>query len=103
MAPWACTGAAASSANAREQDGMLRKNLLHKFIPDSLILMTSTISIASDDKAHAIPSEHTTRMPGVDLLRAIAILSVMAYHLSSHGIALPALVEHGWALTCFLF
>lgn len=36
------------------------------------------------------------RAPGIDLLRALAILSVMLYHLSSHGIALPAWVEHGW-------
>jgi peptidoglycan/LPS O-acetylase OafA/YrhL len=36
------------------------------------------------------------RAPGVDLLRAIAIASVMLYHLSSHGIAMPAWVEHGW-------
>jgi peptidoglycan/LPS O-acetylase OafA/YrhL len=38
----------------------------------------------------------TTRAPGVDLLRTAAIFAVMLYHLSSHGIAMPALVEHGW-------
>lgn len=36
------------------------------------------------------------RAPGVDLLRALAIAAVMLYHLSSHGIAMPAFVEHGW-------
>jgi peptidoglycan/LPS O-acetylase OafA/YrhL len=36
------------------------------------------------------------RAPGVDLLRTLAIGMVMLYHLSSHGVALPALVEHGW-------
>jgi peptidoglycan/LPS O-acetylase OafA/YrhL len=41
-------------------------------------------------------SSPPSRAPGVDLLRALAILSVMLYHLSSHGIALPAWVEHGW-------
>lgn len=37
-----------------------------------------------------------TRAPGVDLLRALAIAAVMLYHISSHGIPIPALVEHGW-------
>jgi peptidoglycan/LPS O-acetylase OafA/YrhL len=36
------------------------------------------------------------RSPGVDLLRAIAIAAVMAYHVTSHGIAMPAAAEHGW-------
>lgn len=36
------------------------------------------------------------RAPGIDLLRAAAIAAVMFYHLASHGIALPAIVEHGW-------
>ena len=36
------------------------------------------------------------REPGVDLLRALAIVAVMLYHISSHGIAMPALFEHGW-------
>jgi len=36
------------------------------------------------------------RAPGVDLLRALAITAVMLYHLSSHGIPMPAFVEHGW-------
>lgn len=38
----------------------------------------------------------TLRDPGLDLLRALAILVVMLYHLSSHGFALPAIVERGW-------
>jgi peptidoglycan/LPS O-acetylase OafA/YrhL len=38
----------------------------------------------------------TQREPGLDLLRALAILVVMLYHLSSHGFALPAIVERGW-------
>ena len=38
----------------------------------------------------------TPRDPGLDLLRALAILVVMLYHLSSHGFALPAIVERGW-------
>jgi len=37
-----------------------------------------------------------TRAPGLDLLRAGAIVAVMLYHLASHGFALPALVRHGW-------
>lgn len=37
-----------------------------------------------------------TRAPGIDLLRALAIVAVMLYHVSSHGIPMPALVEHGW-------
>jgi peptidoglycan/LPS O-acetylase OafA/YrhL len=36
------------------------------------------------------------RDPGLDLLRALAILMVMLYHMSSHGFALPAIVERGW-------
>lgn len=37
-----------------------------------------------------------TRAPGIDLLRALAIAAVMLYHISSHGIPMPAFVEHGW-------
>jgi peptidoglycan/LPS O-acetylase OafA/YrhL len=36
------------------------------------------------------------RAPGIDLLRAAAIAAVMLYHATSHGIALPAIAEHGW-------
>jgi len=36
------------------------------------------------------------RQPGLDLLRALAVLWVMLYHLASYGIALPAVVDHGW-------
>lgn len=46
---------------------------------------------AAPDVAH-----HEPRAPGIDLLRALAIVTVMLYHLGSHGIALPAWVEHGW-------
>jgi peptidoglycan/LPS O-acetylase OafA/YrhL len=41
------------------------------------------------------------RAPGPDLLRAIAIVAVMLYHLSSHGIAFPVRDSMaGWASTC---
>lgn len=36
------------------------------------------------------------RQTGLDLLRAVAVLWVMLYHMSSYGIVLPAVVEHGW-------
>lgn len=36
------------------------------------------------------------RLPGLDLLRALAIAWVMAYHLSSSVPGLPALAELGW-------
>lgn len=36
------------------------------------------------------------RAPGLDLLRAAAIISVMLYHLSSHGISVPLVGAHGW-------
>lgn len=36
------------------------------------------------------------RAPGLDLLRAGAILTVMLYHLSSHGFALGMPGRHGW-------
>lgn len=37
-----------------------------------------------------------SRAPGVDLLRALAIVAVMLYHASSNGIVVPVLAEHGW-------
>lgn len=37
-----------------------------------------------------------TRLPGLDLLRAIAIVWVMLYHVSSYGVRLPAFIEFGW-------
>jgi peptidoglycan/LPS O-acetylase OafA/YrhL len=37
-----------------------------------------------------------TRLPGLDLLRAGAIVWVMLYHLESYGIEMPGLVRHGW-------
>jgi peptidoglycan/LPS O-acetylase OafA/YrhL len=36
------------------------------------------------------------RLPGLDLLRAAAILWVMLYHLASYGIGMPGFVDHGW-------
>lgn len=36
------------------------------------------------------------RLPGLDLLRAAAIVLVMLYHLASYGIAMPGIVRHGW-------
>lgn len=35
-------------------------------------------------------------LPGLDLLRALAIAWVMAYHLVSHGPRLPAIADLGW-------
>lgn len=52
---------------------------------------------------------HADRLAGLDLLRALAISSVMLYHVSSYGPRLPAWVEFGWmgvdlffVLSCFL-
>jgi len=42
------------------------------------------------------PSTATARAPGLDLLRAGAILTVMLYHLASHGFALAGFGRHGW-------
>lgn len=36
------------------------------------------------------------RLPGLDLLRAIAIAWVMLYHVTSYGLSLPRVVEFGW-------
>ena len=36
------------------------------------------------------------RVPGLDLLRAVAIVWVMAYHVTSYGVVLPAPAEFGW-------
>lgn len=36
------------------------------------------------------------RLPGIDLLRAAAIVWVMLYHLESYGIAMPRIVADGW-------
>ncbi|WP_219933211.1 hypothetical protein [Massilia glaciei] len=51
--------------------------------------------------------ESTHRLPGLDLLRALAVGAVMLYHLDGRfGVALPAFVRHGhmgtWESTCFL-
>lgn len=43
---------------------------------------------------HARPGEG--QVPGLDLLRAVAILWVMAYHVTSYGVALPGVAEFGW-------
>jgi peptidoglycan/LPS O-acetylase OafA/YrhL len=37
-----------------------------------------------------------TREPGLDLLRAAAIVTVMGYHLASHGFDMPTIGRHGW-------
>jgi peptidoglycan/LPS O-acetylase OafA/YrhL len=42
----------------------------------------------------SLPS--ATRAPGLDLLRAAAIVVVMLYHLSSHGIDIAGPGRHGW-------
>ncbi len=36
------------------------------------------------------------RLPGLDLLRAIAIAWVMLYHVTSYGVRLPDFIEFGW-------
>lgn len=41
-------------------------------------------------------NQHPERLPGLDLLRAIAIATVMLYHVTSYGVRLPAWVEFGW-------
>lgn len=38
----------------------------------------------------------TSRLPGLDLLRAVAIGWVMLYHLDSYGLPFGAVVRHGW-------
>ena len=38
----------------------------------------------------------TSRLPGLDSLRAVAISWVMLYHLDSYGLPFPAVVQHGW-------
>lgn len=42
------------------------------------------------------PSLTPAREPGLDLLRAGAIVTVMLYHLASHGFDLPRIGRHGW-------
>ena len=36
------------------------------------------------------------RLPGLDLLRAIAIIWVLLYHLDSYGLGLPGWTQYGW-------
>lgn len=40
--------------------------------------------------------DHPHHLPGLDLLRAIAIVWVMAYHLVSHDPRLPSIADLGW-------
>jgi len=42
------------------------------------------------------PPPPSPRAPGLDLLRAAAIVTVMLYHLSSHGIDVAGPGRHGW-------
>ena len=42
------------------------------------------------------PLSSSPRAPGLDLLRALAIVVVMLYHLSSHGIDVAGPGRHGW-------
>jgi peptidoglycan/LPS O-acetylase OafA/YrhL len=42
------------------------------------------------------PLPPATRAPGLDLLRAAAIVIVMLYHLSSHGFEIAGPGRHGW-------
>jgi peptidoglycan/LPS O-acetylase OafA/YrhL len=44
------------------------------------------------------PTTHpsSSRVPGLDLLRAVAIAVVMLYHLASHGINIGGPGRHGW-------
>lgn len=44
----------------------------------------------------AAPADHPHRLPGLDLLRALAIAWVMLYHVTSYGPRLPDVVEFGW-------
>jgi peptidoglycan/LPS O-acetylase OafA/YrhL len=45
-----------------------------------------------------VPTSHpaASRAPGLDLLRAAAIVVVMLYHLSSHGFDIAGPGRHGW-------
>jgi peptidoglycan/LPS O-acetylase OafA/YrhL len=43
-----------------------------------------------------IPPPSSPRAPGLDLLRALAIVVVMLYHLSSHGIDVAGPGQYGW-------
>jgi len=42
------------------------------------------------------PLPAASRAPGLDLLRAAAIVIVMLYRLSSHGFAIAGPGRHGW-------
>lgn len=43
------------------------------------------------------------RLPGLDLLRALAVVWIMLYHVTSYGIGLPALVEYGYMAVDLFF
>jgi peptidoglycan/LPS O-acetylase OafA/YrhL len=42
-------------------------------------------------------------LPGLDLLRAFAIVWVMLYHLDSYGMHFPVLAQHGWMAVDLFF
>ncbi|MGK5078203.1 acyltransferase family protein [Janthinobacterium sp. HLX7-2] len=44
-----------------------------------------------------LPVPYASRLPGLDLLRALAIVWIMLYHLESYGVRLPGpIVAYGW-------
>ncbi len=44
-----------------------------------------------------LAAPHASRLPGLDLLRALAIVWIMLYHLESYGLRLPGpVVAYGW-------
>ena len=61
-------------------------------VPDET---TARMAIQLSSGAH-LAGGASDRAPGLDLLRALAIIWVMFYHLLSYGVALPGFVDHGW-------
>lgn len=43
------------------------------------------------------------RLPGLDLLRAVAVVWIMLYHVTSYGVRLPALVDYGYMAVDLFF
>lgn len=43
------------------------------------------------------------RLPGLDLLRALAVLGIMLYHVSSYGPRLPTFIEYGYIAVDLFF
>ncbi len=43
------------------------------------------------------------RLPGLDLLRAFAVLWIMLYHVTSYGSRLPDFVEYGYMAVDLFF